>query len=63
MTLQAHFLQHLHTALDGGDLPEAEATLDNLLLIARTSGPEWTFDERETLTWLFGLFSNECWTQ
>lgn len=52
MTLTAQFLQHLHTALDGGDFPEAQATVNNLRLLMGL----FTNEEALTFTWLYEIF-------
>lgn len=54
MTLIDYLLQHLHTALDGGDLPEADATIDNLELLCR--GDVWTGEQIAAYDWLRELF-------
>ena len=51
MTLATHFLQHLHTALDGGDHTEARATVNSLWLLMGT----FTNEEAHTFTWLYEI--------
>ena len=44
LTIQGHFIQHLHTALDGGDMVEAEATSTRMVDTFRVRGgmrPAW----------------------
>ncbi len=56
LTIQGHFIQHLHTALDGGDMVEAEATISNLFMLSAGDGTTWATWEREAFAWLFGLY-------